>query len=118
MKGTGSGTGTISNPALGPALQGFQQSTGGTAFFSTLIPHAVAVGFIIGTLIFFFMIVVGAIEWISSGGDKQKLESARGRITNAIIGIIVLFASYAIIKVIERFFGISILSLNFGPLAL
>lgn len=118
MKGTGSGTGTISNPALGPTLQGYQQSIGGTAFFSSFVPKAVTIGFIIGSVIFLFMIVMGAIEWISSGGDKQKLESARGRITNAIIGLVILFALYAIIRVIQQFFGISILNLNFGPLAI
>ncbi|HET7098622.1 MAG TPA: hypothetical protein VFI61_00070 [Patescibacteria group bacterium] len=106
----------IGNPALGPTLQGFSQSEGGSQFFSTIIPNAIMLAFIIGSLVFFFMLVMGSIQWITSGGDKQKLESARGRITSALIGIVLLFASFAIIKLIENFFGIQILTLDILPL--
>ena len=106
----------IGNPILGPTLQGFLADPGGTAFFSNLLPRVVALAFIIGCLIFFFMFVWGAITWISSGGDKQALESARGRITSAIVGLVVLFVSLAIIKFIENFFGVKILILDIQPL--
>ncbi len=107
----------IGNPALGPTLQGFLGlPNDGTAFFSNLLPRVTALAFIIGVLIFFFMFIWGAITWISSGGDKQALESARGRITSALTGLVVLFVALAIIKFVERFFGISILTLDFDPL--
>jgi len=107
---------SISNPVLGPALQGFSKSDGGGQFFSALIPNAIILTFIVGSLIFFFMLVTGAIQWISSGGDKQALEGARGKITNALIGIVLLFVALAIIRLIESFFGVSILTLDIGPL--
>lgn len=106
----------IGNPVLGPTLQGFMKSEGGIAFFSNFLPRAVSLTFIIGALIFFFMFVAGAIQWISSGGDKSSLESARGRITSAIIGLVLLFAAYAIIKFIGRFLGVDILILDIGSL--
>lgn len=106
----------IGNPALGPKLQGFTNSEGGSAFFSTIIPNAIKLIFIVGSAVFLFMLIAGAIQWISSGGDKQALEGARSRITNALVGIIILFSSYAIIKLIEHFFGISILTLDIGSL--
>lgn len=109
-------SGEIGNPALGPTLQGFLSSEGGTAFFSAFLPRAIGVAFIIGVLVFFAMFVWGAISWIASGGDKQALEAARGRITSALIGLVLLFASLAIIKLIETFFGISILTLDIGAL--
>lgn len=109
-------SGQIGNPALGPTLQGFLSSEGGTAFFSKLLPNAIGLAFLVGVLIFFAMLVWGAITWISSGGDKQALEGARGRITSALIGLVLLFASLAIIKLIEAFFGISILTLDIGAL--
>ena len=106
----------IGNPALGPTLQGFLSSTSGTAFFSNLLPRVTALAFIIGVLIFFFMFIWGAITWISSGGDKQALEGARGKITSAIIGLVILFTALAIIKFIESFFGVKILILDIQPL--
>lgn len=71
---------------------------------------------LIGALIFFFMMIFGAIQWISSGGDKAALESARGKLTGAIIGFAILLAVFALIKVIEGFFGVNILILDIGPL--
>ena len=106
----------IGNPALGPVLQGFAGSEGGSAFFSTLLPKFVTLVLIGGALIFFFMLVWGAIQWITSGGDKQALETARSRITQALIGIIILFASFALIQFIESFFGIHILTLDINAL--
>ena len=109
---------TITNPVLGPNLQGAIGESGASPawFFETLIPKLITIGFIVGVIVFFFMLIAGAIQWISSGGDKQGLEAARGRITNALVGIVILFSIFAIIKLIEFFFGISILTLDIGKL--
>jgi hypothetical protein len=81
-----------------------------------MLPNIVGLLFIIGAIVFFFMLLIGALQWISSGGDKGKLESARGRLTSAIVGIVILLGSFAIIKLIETFFGINILTLDIGSL--
>lgn len=105
-------TGAITNPALGPL-----GSETGKTFFQKFIPAAVTVIFVIGILIFFFMLIFGAIKWISSAGDKTALEGARGTITSALVGLVILFAAFAIIKLIQTFFGISILNLTLPTLA-
>lgn len=103
----------ITNPVIGELGK---PGEGGGIFFSRGLPAAIGLIFVIGSLIFFFMLVWGAITWISSGGDKQALEGARGRITSALVGLVLLFAALAIIKFIESFFGINILTLDIGPL--
>ena len=45
------------------------------------------------------------MEWITSGGDKGKTESARNKITAAIIGLIVLASSWAVLMLILGFLG-------------
>ena len=107
------GTNEITNPALGSLT-----NQTGVSFFSKIVPKFVVLALIAGALIFFFMLVTGAIQWISSGGDKQALEGARGKISNALIGLVILFALFAIVKLIERFFGISILTLDIGKLVI
>lgn len=104
----------ITNPALGSSLQGFT----GVGFFNDLLPRLIGLSFVIGIVIFLFFMVLGAIQWIISGGDKAALEGAKGKITNAIVGIIILFSIFAILKIVEDFFGIDILSLNLGPLVI
>ena len=67
---------------------------------------------IIAALVFFFMLVFGGISYITSGGDKAQTEAARGRITAALIGLVIVFAAWAIINLVNIFFGINILQLN------
>ena len=52
-------------------------------------------------------LVYGGVEWLTSGGDKAKLESARAKLTNALIGVAIIAASYAIWIVALTFFGIN-----------
>src|SRR5258708_26849726 len=90
----------------------------GSVFFPQLIRDLIRIAFVGGTLIYFFMLILGAIQWITSGGDKAAVEAARGRITQALVGIILLFSVFAIVKLIETFFNINILSIDIGPLTI
>lgn len=67
---------------------------------------------VIAALIAFIFLIIGGIKWIVSGGDKAATESARGTITAALIGLLIVFAAWAIIRLIETFFGIQILTLT------
>lgn len=60
--------------------------------------------FIIAALLVFFYLIWGGIDWITSGGDKGQTEKARNKITAAIVGLIVLLASFAILQLVLRFF--------------
>jgi len=100
----------ITNPALGNL-----NSNNGLDFFQKLVPAAIGLIFVAGAIIFFFMLLIAGIQMITSGGDKAAVETARGRLTQALIGIVVLFSAFAIIKIIEGIFGISILTLDISP---
>lgn len=103
----------LTNPVLGPA-----GNQGGVEFFQRFIPGLIGLALVVGTVIFFFMLAIGAIQWITSGGDKQALEAARGRISNALIGIIILFSLFAVLDLIHIFFNITIMTLDIGPLVI
>lgn len=105
---------TIGNPALGNTLRGLTASD----YFEWLVPALISLTLIIGAVIFFFVLLWGAISWITSGGDKSAVESARGKVTAGIIGIIILFSVYAIVKLLQGFFGINILTLDILNLAI
>ena len=113
----GTGSNEVTNPLFGDTYKGLlSSSTGGGDFFALVLPKIVGLLFVFGALAFFFMFIWGAITWILSGGDKAHVENAKGRITNAIIGFVLLIGSFAVIKLIEAFFGIDILSIDIGPL--
>jgi hypothetical protein len=67
---------------------------------------------IIAALIFFFMLVLGGIQWMLSGGDKAGAEAARNKITAALIGLVIVFSAWAIVQLINTLFGVNILVLN------
>lgn len=116
----GGGNGTITNPIFsGSIFEGLISTEGGaTTFIGMLLPRLVGLVFVFGSLSFFFMLIWGAVSWIISGGDKAHVESSKARITNAIVGFVLLAGSYAIIKLIQVFFGINILLIDIGPLVI
>jgi len=68
---------------------------------------------IAGLLVFAFLIIAG-IQFISSGGDKTQAQAAKDKITAAILGLVIVIAAYAIALIIEKVFGIGIVSgINF-----
>lgn len=56
----------------------------------------------------FMYLIYGGIQWISSGGDKGKLEEARSKITNGIVGLAIVASAWAVYLLIDYFFGIGL----------
>lgn len=56
----------------------------------------------------FIMFVVGGFNFLFSGGDQKKLEKARGTLTNAILGVVVIVAAYLILKTIQVLTGVDV----------
>jgi hypothetical protein len=74
-----------------------------------LISAAVGTMLIIAALLAFFFLILGGIQWITSGGDKAGMESARNKITHAIVGLIIVGAAWAIMLLVQQFLGINII---------
>jgi len=62
------------------------------------------------------ILVIGGIKWIASGGDKGQTEAARNQITAALVGLVIVFAAWAILALIRTFFGVDIFSLTLPQL--
>jgi hypothetical protein len=62
---------------------------------------------VIAVLLVFFYLVLGGIEWITSGGEKGKTEAARNKIVAAVVGLLILAGSFAILTLVIRFLGFS-----------
>lgn len=56
----------------------------------------------------FIMLIVGGFNMLLSGGDQKKLEAAKGTITNAIIGLVVIVVAYLILLTIKEFTGVDV----------
>jgi hypothetical protein len=94
----GSGTVTVSKPA------GFQITDIGT-----IVSGAIGAAFLIAGILVFAYLVWGGIQWITAGGDKANIEAARGRISNALVGMAVIAAAWAVMQLVQYLFGFSVL---------
>lgn len=74
----------------------------------SFITNTLTISFAVAILVVLVMLIWGAFEWITSGGDKETVGKARGRIVNALIGLAVLAIAYALARVAAQFLGFDI----------
>ena len=66
----------------------------------SLLKTVITLIIVVAALLTLFYLVMGAIAWITSGGDKGKVEEARNKITAAVIGLLILAAVWAIFNLV------------------
>lgn len=82
--------------------------------FGTVIQNTILLLFTVGALGFTIMFLWGAVSWILSGGDKEKVAGARKRMTTAIVGLVLLSLTFVIMQVLGHVLGIgSLVNRNF-----
>jgi len=96
----------IYNPVTGELGTG---GDGGSAI-ATLMGRLFITALTIGGLALLLYLAWGGLSWLTAGSDKAKVEEARSRITNAIIGMAFLVATVAIVLVLNTIFGFDLLS--------
>lgn len=98
----------ITNPILeGSAGNDEAGAKSGSLFFE-IIGGILQFMMLIGALMVLINLIQAGIEWIGSAGDSSKLESARGRMNNSIVGLIILSASFAFWIIVRDFLGIEL----------
>lgn len=71
--------------------------------------------FFAATLLAVIFVLVGGIKWITAGGDKTKVQSARSTLTYAIIGLVIVLGAFTIVLVLGSILGFTLL---YAPLQL
>ncbi len=77
-----------------------------------IIINALSWLFAFAGIVTLFFVVFGGFKFLTSGGEKEKVEGARKTITWALIGLIVIFLSFGIVRLIGQVTGVSCIS---GP---
>ena len=85
-----------------PLINKGGQGSGGISLF---LSNAVTLIYEIAALAVVLYLVWGALEWLISGGEKEKVANAQKRITNALIGFVLLAITFAILNVFGIFTG-------------
>ncbi|MEX0896314.1 MAG: pilin [Patescibacteria group bacterium] len=91
------------NPLRNSPVRNQLSSPGG------IVSRILDFAFPLAGLILFAMIVWGGFEMLTSAATSKGVEAGRQRVTNAIVGFIILFSSYWIIQIVQVVFGVAIL---------
>ncbi len=84
-------------------------ATIGTNYVSAIITGAISVA----GIILLFLLIGGGVAIISGAGksDPKSVESGKKAATSALIGFIVVFSAYWIVKLVEQITGLSLISI-------
>lgn len=76
--------------------------------FGDVVGKMVTIAFVLAIIIALFFLIYGGVKWITSGGDKAAVESARNTIVAAVVGLVIVFLSYFILNIILGAFGLKL----------
>lgn len=91
----------ITNPVTGN-LGTYEASASSGGKFVEYTVYLWRAAITIGSLAVIVYFLLGAFTWITSGGDKTKVEEARNKITNAIIGLVLLVSSFVLLSFLSK----------------
>lgn len=70
------------------------------AGFGSLISFGVRIFLIIAGIFLLIYLLWGAFDWIVSGGEKELIIKAQNKITNALIGLVIIFGVLVIFNLV------------------
>lgn len=73
-----------------------------------VLSNVINAALVLAAIVAVFLIAWSGFQYVTSSGDKEKVDAARKRITYAIIGLVFIFLSFIIINFISTFTGVDI----------
>ena len=81
-----------------PTIQGIEGIV--TSILNVIVPF---VG-----IILLIMLIVGGLQYNTSGGEVEQTTKAKKTLTSTLLGLIVVLGAWLIIKLIEEFTGLNL----------
>ncbi len=79
---------------------------------TTLVANIIRAVVAFSGVVLFVMLLVGGMSFLLSGGDQKKLEKAKGTLTGAFTGLLLLVGGYLILLAIDKFTGVTVTKFN------
>ena len=80
----------------------FQANLPFTTNLSGIMTFMIRLIFVIAGIAALFFLLWGAVQWVTSGGEKEGIEKARNRIVAAVVGLLMLAVVVFLIVFIEK----------------
>lgn len=94
-----------------PALAGLSQTSGltetasgaglgGSTNLSQIIGRMIGALISLLGIVFVVLMVYGGFVWMTAQGNDEKIKKAKGILTSAVVGLVLVFASYVIAQTV------------------
>jgi len=105
--------GTIgAGEGFGPWTKRIVEGAEPSSLLATVISNVIGAMTIFAGIWFLFQAIIAGYGYMSAGGDKEKIQTAGRKLTNAIIGIAVVAAAYGLLALLSSFVGIKFLDIG------
>ncbi len=105
----------LSIPTTGGAFNLFNLS-GYPGGIGVVISALLPILFTFAGLLLLLYLLFGGISLMTSGGDPKSVASAKGKITNAFVGFIIVFVAYWVVSLLGKILGLTTFTSLFGGL--
>lgn len=76
-------------------------------YFNNVIQSIFTIFFIIAVLYFIWHVIMAGYRLMDARGDAKKLEESQTDLTNAFVGIAIIFSVFALLKLVGTIFGLT-----------
>lgn len=65
--------------------------------------------YLVAGIILMFFLIAGGLGMIINAGNAEKLKQSSQTVTSAVIGYLIMFAAYWLVRIVEIVFGVKII---------
>ncbi len=84
-----------------------------SSFIAGIVRNGISLLLIVAFIVDLIWIIFAGFRFIFAGGDEKSISSAWTSIYWGLLGMVIVLGSFAIIKMVETFFNVSIISGGF-----
>lgn len=88
----------------GTTIQG---PVGWATDIGTIVSRAVPYIFAFAGFGLLLMLLAAGFDYLTSAGDEKKLETAKQRLTNALVGFLIILTAFWLVQIAAKIFGLS-----------
>lgn len=96
----------VAHPMPAITGSGVQPGGDGVSVLESIISKAIGLLTFVAVIFFVIQIILAGYAFISSQGDEKKMESARSRLTNGILGLTVVVLALGVGSLIAHLLGV------------
>lgn len=77
-------------------------------YLETIFANVISAALAFAAIVLFIMFLIAGFRYLTSGGDPKAVEAAKGTLTHAIAGLVILVLAFVILQLIKIITGVDV----------